>query len=732
MEEEPKSALTGQITLALVLLASVAIALVVGFAWLAASTADEAAIERQKNFVRLGLAEEIANVAREQESVTIWDDAVIFARDGDQLWMAENLGEWMFTYYGHDRAYVLDERGALVHAMRDGETIDPPVFAGDDQLARELRDELRSAIAAAGDDPDAVIGEVSVTRVLMLDGRPAIVAARAIVPSSDRLTVEPGAEYAHLLVQFIDGEPLQRIAERYLLENLHFVAGGGATLASVAVTASDGSVIGRISWVPDLRGSALVKRIAPAFAASLLLFAGIAVVLVRILRRASRALQESEGRARHSALHDALTGLPNRAMFEVRLADAMQTVRAGQGQVAVLYLDLDRFKNVNDTLGHRAGDELVRQTARRLCEGVEGKGTVARVGGDEFAILLSAPDAAESAKALAAQMVESIMMPYCLDKDHPEDQVHVGVSIGVAFAPEAATEGSDLVRKADIALYEAKKRGRGCFQVFAEGMDDVLKQRRMVEADLREALAGGEGLQLHYQPLYANGGRRMIGAEALLRWDHPVHGALAPDFVVSIAEESGLMLALGDWVLREACKMAAATDVPWIAVNVSPTQLRDDGFARRVLAIIATQGIRPGQIQIEVTETVLMADPVVAEAALRELRAAGVRIALDDFGTGYSSMSYLRQYSIDKLKIDRSFIRGLDDADGHAMVAAIVDMAHALKLDVTAEGVETAQQRDALFTLGCNEMQGYLFSKPLSAREFISTVASPKAAPLRA
>jgi EAL domain-containing protein (putative c-di-GMP-specific phosphodiesterase class I) len=253
----------------------------------------------------------------------------------------------------------------------------------------------------------------------------------------------------------------------------------------------------------------------------------------------------------------------------------------------------------------------------------------------------------------------------------------------------------------------------------------------MVEADLREALAGGEGLQLHYQPLYANGGRRMIGAEALLRWDHPVHGALSPDFVVSIAEESGLMLALGDWVLREACKMAAASDVPWIAVNVSPTQLRDEGFARRVLAIIATQGIRPGQIQIEVTETVLMADPVVAEAALRELRAAGVRIALDDFGTGYSSMSYLRQYSIDKLKIDRSFIRGLDDADGRAMVAAIVEMAHALKLDVTAEGVETAQQRDALFTLGCNEMQGFLFSKPLSAGDFVSTVGR-KAAPLRA
>jgi predicted signal transduction protein with EAL and GGDEF domain len=354
--------------------------------------------------------------------------------------------------------------------------------------------------------------------------------------------------------------------------------------------------------------------------------------------------------------------------------------------------------------------------------------TVARVSGDEFAVLIEGDRVRDDAEHLASRIIEALARPFFLEGEN----IYIGVSIGIATAPESSTEREDILRKADIALYESKKRGRGCFTAFSGTMDEIVKQRRAIEADLRLALEKGGNLRLAYQPLYTHDGE-VTGAEALLRWNHPVHDAISPTFLVSIAEDAGLIMQLGDWILKEACRMVAEIDIPWIAINVSSVQLRDENFADRCLSIVRQMGVSPERIQIEITETVLIENPELTAATFRKLRKNGIRVAIDDFGTGYSSMSYLQDFPVDRLKIDRSFVNALSDgAKGKAIVAAMMEMARALKLDVTAEGVETSDQREALKGLGCREMQGYFFSRPLESRQFMMMLEGRFPIPLTA
>ncbi len=308
------------------------------------------------------------------------------------------------------------------------------------------------------------------------------------------------------------------------------------------------------------------------------------------------------------------------------------------------------------------------------------------------------------------------------------DQVFIGASIGIAVSPDSGLDPDDLLRKADIALYEAKKNGRGRYQVFAGDMDDILTRRRLIESDLRAALDRGGELRLAYQPVYASDCTTIVGAEALVRWEHPIHGALPPAHFISIAEERGMIGLLGNWVLTTAARFAATTSLPWIGVNISPLQLRDEAFAGQVLEISrARPRLAPDRLQIEIAESVLIDHSDAAKAALTTLRKAGVRVALDDFGTGYSSINYLRRYAVDKLKIDRSFARQLDaDDEVRAIIEAMVRLARALKMQVTVDGIETAAQRDVTLAIGCNELQGILLAPPMTEvemREIMSTMA---------
>ena len=342
--------------------------------------------------------------------------------------------------------------------------------------------------------------------------------------------------------------------------------------------ASNGVILGYVVWDQDRPGMSLIRKAGPALVLGGLLAASVLYFLLRRLRRTTRDLQRTQEEAHYLAGHDRLTGLPNRALFEDRLKHALLAVRRNNRRVALLYIDLDRFKNVNDTLGHAAGDELVRQTAMRLQSSVRHVDTVARLGGDEFAVIVFDIKGLSASEELCERLLAEIEEPF----DIMDTQAFVSASIGVSISSGEDADPQELLRKADIALYEAKKNGRNRHAVFAGDMDDVLVRKRVIENDLRAALDTGDELFLVYQPVYAPDCATLLGAEALIRWDHPVHGGLSPQHFVTIAEERGMMNSLGDWVLREAIAFALTAEVPWIAVNLSPLQLRDPGFAAHV------------------------------------------------------------------------------------------------------------------------------------------------------
>ena len=419
--------------------------------------------------------------------------------------------------------------------------------------------------------------------------------------------------------------------------------------------------------------------------------------------------QKAQAQISHMARHDALTNLPNRTLFRERLEAAL--LRTGRGeQVAVLCLDLDRFKAVNDTLGHPIGDELLREIAVRLLDCVREGDTVARLGGDEFAIIQAAKDLVVGQVAtLANRLVETLCEPYTI-KGH---QIVTGTSIGISFAPNDGVDPDELLRSADLALYRAKLDGRGVYRFFEPGMDARAQARRMMELQLRSALAREE-FELYYQPIHNLKSGRITTFEALIRWNHPVHGMVQPGEFIPLAEETGLIVSLGDWVLRKACADAAAWSRPVaVAVNISPVQFKGRNLYDSAVAALADSGLPANRLELEITEAVLLQQTESTLATLHRLRDLGVRISMDDFGTGYSSLSYLRSFPFDRIKIDRSFTKDIDTReDAAAIVRAVAGLGTSLGIPTIAEGVETAEQLNLLRKEGCSEVQGFHFGKP--------------------
>jgi len=422
----------------------------------------------------------------------------------------------------------------------------------------------------------------------------------------------------------------------------------------------------------------------------------------------------AHARIRHMAHHDSLTSLPNRALFRQHLEDALQQGAAAGKLTAALCLDLDNFKNVNDALGHEFGDKLLRAIATRLREVLRTKDTLARLGGDEFAVVLPDLKRAQDAQLTAQRLIDTIEPAFIIDGH----SLSVGLSVGIALAPQDQSSPEELLRCADMALYEAKRNGRHRYEYFHPHMDEVAQKRRTIETDLRQAIVDKQ-LHLHYQPIIDKRESRIIGYEALIRWQHPEHGMIMPLDFIAIAEETGLIHELGALALHDACHEATTwPDGQSVAVNLSPVQFKNSGLLAQVQVALAESGLDPTRLELEITESVLLDNTQANIDTLQRLKALGVRIALDDFGTGYSSLSYLRSFAFDKIKIDKSFVHDMGESlEAIAIIRAITGMGRSLQIEVTAEGVESDEQFMRLKEEGCSHFQGYFFGRPQPAEQ---------------
>ncbi|HEY6559927.1 MAG TPA: EAL domain-containing protein [Polyangiaceae bacterium] len=451
--------------------------------------------------------------------------------------------------------------------------------------------------------------------------------------------------------------------------------------------------------------------------------AGATIGTVIVFRDVSAARVMAEQLA-HSAQHDFLTGLPNRMLLNDRVNQAIALASRHGKKVAILFLDLDGFKHINDSLGHAIGDEVLQSVAGRLLNCVRVSDTVSRQGGDEFVVLLAEMERAEDATVTAHRMLQVVAEAHCIE----QHDLHVTTSIGVSVYPDDGLDAETLIKNADTAMYQAKENGRQRYQFFMPAMNVRAVERQSLEEGLRRALERHE-FELHYQPKVNLKNGQITGAEALIRWRHPRRGSVPPAAFIPVAEDCGLIVPIGNWVLREACKQAQAwvedgLTLATIAVNISAVEFRNQNFLEGVFAILEETGLDPGRLELELTESVLMKHAAATEAILVALRARGIRLAVDDFGTGYSSLSYLRRFPIGALKIDQSFVRQITTAHEEPIVNAVISMGRSLNLGVVAEGVETQEELSFLQAHDCDEAQGFYFSRPLRASEFGELLAT--------
>jgi diguanylate cyclase (GGDEF)-like protein len=695
----------------------VTVGLVIAFMFWASGGVDQRSWERQSKLVEHVIKRELARIPRDQESITIWDDAVQYTKVGfDPQWVDVNLGVWMYEYFGHDRIFILDASDQAIYAMDKGVLAAPRSFDTVRDTVGGYIAELRQKIADGALDAysEGTGAYPSVTDVATVAGLPSIVSVAPIISDSGEIVQETGTEFFHLSIVELNEIYAERLAEEYLLEGAAF-----ATLessipgkSSYPITNAAGRVVAFFDWTPQQPGQQLVGQSVPVVAGAFVIALILVLILIDRLYRSSRALEAGRESAAHQAAHDTLTGLANRAQFDEALAAALGENRHADEEVALMMLDLDRFKQVNDTLGHQAGDELIRAVGQRLREIVEPGDKLARLGGDEFAIVHITKGGLRDAQLLAHKIIDALGKPFVV----AGREAFVGVSLGLVLAAESDHDRQELARKADIALYEAKATGRNRSVVYKDEMNELVQNRHTIESELRKALRQhSDQLSVVFQPLFSRESGKIVGAEALARWHHPRLGQVSPAHFIPVAEAAGLIEPLGELVLRRTAELGARWPGMRLAVNLSPTQLRNPNFSPQLFTLLKEAGMRAQDLELEITEGVLIDDDRATSVALYNLRANGVRIALDDFGTGYSSLNYLKRYPVDCIKIDRSFVSQLSSGSvSVAIVQAMISLAHAMNIEVTAEGVETQEQMSMLAEMGCNTFQGFLLSTPVT------------------
>jgi len=695
-------------------------------------SANKTASDIERTLVENALNQSIAAVLNGQKSVAWWDEAVINTADGAlNLDFADaEFGIYLTETYGHNEVFVLDGRDRPIYAYVDGTRAKPESFEAKRAVLGPVVAEARNGVStvsgmrARSDEfgraqtsykilSRAVKSAKWAGHIISVDGRPAVVAAITIIPNVDLSLLESPPKLL-VSVSYINEEFISKIARTLLLPDLNLTLEPvlGAGVLSEPFIGDEGRQAGYLSWTTRRPGQILLTIILPLVACGVFATGLLSNHMFRRLKRASDELTQREARARHSAKHDALSGLPNRQHM-VEVVDARlgrPDFSEGSERAIAAYVDIDRFKDINDTLGHEAGDKLIKAVSKRLTARLRADDFLARFGGDEFAIFCVATDP-DADTRLAERIARAMDDPFTIDGQI----IRVTASVGIARAPEHGRSADELMRHADIALYEAKNRGRDRAMTFSAEMASQVETRRAIEVDLRTAIEREE-LKLHYQPVVSCRTGAIVGAEALLRWRHPIRGEISPATFIPIAETSGLMPALGTWMLERAIKDASLWPDLEIAVNLSPVQFRQADLQSILHRLTTENNVAPSRIVLEITEGVLLEATDHTKSVLQALQDMGFRTALDDFGTGYSSLAYLCNFKFDKIKIDRSFVTNVSNAlTSRTIVQSVVSLGRGLGMQIVAEGVETEYEAVMMSHFGCTELQGYFFSKPLSA-----------------
>ncbi len=707
---------------------AVAIICVIVAVLTSAQRTDEVSLHREQQLIRQAIANRGERVLRQVDSAAATPRAAQMIRSAyDPHWVDRRIGKWLQTFFGHDVVVVVDGADQIQYTL---------FRSADDAAAVNLRtdlveslDLLRGRLNALPPRTLPVVPSQSPIRpgrhtalIQLFKDKPAIIAAVAVGTDADLDSGNAGAPIV-FAVKYLDQDMLREIGNDLQLADLHKIGEGVAADGDDLIDIADtgGNWIARLAWRPTKPGREVVLSVAPFVAVALGGFALLVALVMRYMRRTTEAIAAGELQLRHLAMHDPVCGLPNRIYFGERLEAAIAAVRAGGPPAAVFYIDLDHFKDVNDTLGHHIGDELILNVTQRLSRTTRGNDLVARLGGDEFAIITTCASDSYSLQAIAGRIITAVCAPYSISGHN----IIIGASIGIAVIDRRARDAADILRYADMALYRAKNEGRNRACIYDSAMDADLSNRKMLEGDLLNAIQN-DNLAAAYQPIVNASGAVVVGVEALARWTHPTLGVIPPSQFIPIAEHSGLIVELGEWMLRRACIDGRDWPGLTVAVNVSPLQFRRSDFVELVERILKETEFDASRLELELTESTLLGNLDTAELSMLRLKAIGVRFALDDFGTGYSSLLYLRRFPFDKLKIDHSFVRSIETApDAAAIVHAVVSLGRGLGMKVTAEGVENAEQHLFLRAAGVHSMQGYRFGRPGPAADITARLAAP-------
>ncbi len=693
-----------------------AIAALLGIAFLVAHNVDEDSARRDIALAKNSLGSLVGRMRHDLGSLAQWDEAVqrVLLKN-DAAWLHRYFGQRLRETSGHDLSFILHANGVPVYASIAGVRVYNDLYDWVRPQVDPIVAEVRNGYAkwprsSRNGETESLPESASRAVFRRIDHKSALVVAATIVPSHDAALLGDHAPPVAISLSFLDGDLLRDLAKDVSIGDLALEDGAEPAEGKIGIELPLPKEGPRswLVWKPRRPGTVMLYRLMPALGGVAAFIGLVGFFVLRHVRRSNLQLAESEHRATQLAFRDALTGLGNRAQLIETLTQSLPGLQPGE-HFALLFIDIDGFKDINDTLGHPVGDELLTVAAWRLAS-IKNCVTAVRLGGDEFAVLIKL-DEDDEIGGICRHVLDSLRHPTPAG-DHV---LTVSASIGVAVAPEHADDPETLLRRADIALYRARTEGRGSLRMFDPGYEEALHKRGRTERELAQALARDE-LRVLYQPLLSADGERIVGVEALVRWEHPERGTVPPMEFIPTAEHSGLIVRLDEWVLRRACETAARWPGIALAVNLSPSNFHHSDMVDRVSRILDETAFDPRRLEIEITENMLLHATPEVLGQLAEMRRMGIRIVLDDFGTGYSSLGYLRRFPVDKIKIDQSFVQNLGiTEEAAAIVECVARLGRALGLTVTAEGVETGEQHRFVRAAGCHQLQGFLFSPPVEA-----------------